>query len=111
MDSQILIIALVRVAEPIAFTSLFTYVYFMVRDFGIANDEAEVAKYAVYLSSSFVMAQIVCGFNWGRFADRFSRKPRSLLASQVLVAPYLCSGLPKVIDGTCCSYPYGVTEW
>ena len=48
--SQIFVISCVRFAEPIAFTSLFPYVYFMVRDFGVADTEAEVSKYSGYLS-------------------------------------------------------------
>lgn len=89
---QILVIAVVRVAEPIAFTSLFTYVYFMVRDFGIAKDDGEVAMYSGYLSSAFAFGQVISSFNWGRFADRFGRKPTILIGLSGSICSLLLLG-------------------
>lgn len=76
---QILIISLVRFAEPIAFTSLFPYVYFMVKNFSIASSEAEIAKYSGYLSSTFAFSQFLTCYNWGSFADKHSRKPTLMI--------------------------------
>lgn len=73
--AQILVLAFVRFAEPITFTSLFPYCYFMVRDFGVARTEAEVSVYSGYLSSIFAFFQMLMGFQWGRFADQYGRKP------------------------------------
>ncbi|CDR38798.1 CYFA0S02e05908g1_1 [Cyberlindnera fabianii] len=77
--SQILVVSLVRLAEPIAFSSMFTYVYFMVDDFGIAGSKAEVAKYAGFLASSFALCQVITAALWGKFADKFGRKPALVL--------------------------------
>jgi MFS family permease len=93
--TQILIIALVRVAEPIAFTSLFTYVYFMVRDFGIAKDEADVSTYAGYLSSCFALSQVISSFNWGHFADKHGRKPTILIGLSGSIFSLLLLGFSK----------------
>ncbi|KAH3903396.1 uncharacterized protein SCODWIG_01776 [Saccharomycodes ludwigii] len=73
--TQLMIISLVRFSEPIAFTSLFPYVYFMVNDFHIAPNEAQVSKYSGYLSSSFALCQVLSSFQWGKFADKNGRKP------------------------------------
>lgn len=77
--AQILVIICVRFTEPIAFTSLFPYVYFMVKDFGIAKTEAEIAKYSGYLSSIFAFSQFLTAYNWGRFADKHGRKPTLII--------------------------------
>ncbi|EGV62222.1 hypothetical protein PSN45_000945 [Yamadazyma tenuis] len=71
---QILVICLMRFSEPLSFTSLFPYVYFMIRDFGIAADETDISKYAGYLSSSFAFTQFIFTIQWGRLSDRIGRK-------------------------------------
>ncbi|CDF90221.1 ZYBA0S06-03532g1_1 [Zygosaccharomyces bailii CLIB 213] len=72
--TQLLVVSLVRFSEPIAFTSLFPYVYFMVRDFHIAPTNAEVSKYSGYLSSSFALCQVISAYHWGHFSDLYGRK-------------------------------------
>ena len=58
---QIFVISIMRFLEPLAFTSLFPYVYFMIRDFHIAEDETGISKYAGYLSASFAFSQFLFG--------------------------------------------------
>ncbi|GCF00621.1 hypothetical protein ZYGM_001227 [Zygosaccharomyces mellis] len=72
--TQLLVVSLVRFSEPIAFTSLFPYVYFMVKDFHIAPSDAEVSKYSGYLSSSFALCQVISAYHWGHFSDIYGRK-------------------------------------
>lgn len=72
---QILVIGCVNMAEPITFTSIFPYCYFMIRDFDIAKDESEISKYAGYLASAFALSQIISAILWGRAADVYGRKP------------------------------------
>lgn len=71
---QLLVVSIVRFSEPIAFTSLFPYVYFMVKDFHIAPNEAQVSKYSGYLSSSFALCQVLSAYFWGSFSERKGRK-------------------------------------
>lgn len=77
--SQMLILAAIRFAEPISFTSLFPYVYFMVRSFHEGKDEHLIARYAGYISGAFAFAQVLTGIAWGRFSDRHGRKPVVLI--------------------------------
>lgn len=76
---QMLIICLIRFSEPIAFTSLFPYVYFMVRDFNIVDDPTQISKYTGYMGASFAFAQFLCCIQWGQLSDRIGRKPVLLL--------------------------------
>ncbi|CCD25825.2 uncharacterized protein NDAI_0G00490 [Naumovozyma dairenensis CBS 421] len=72
--AQLLAVSLVRFSEPIAFSSLFPYVYFMVKDFHITPDDADVAKYSGYLSSTFAFCQVLSAFHWGKFSESHGRK-------------------------------------
>lgn len=67
---QMVIICIIRFSEPVAFTSLFPYVYFMIRDFEIAEHEEDISKYSGYLASSFAFAQFLCAVQWGRLGDK-----------------------------------------
>nr|QFR37099.1 MFS transporter [Cyberlindnera americana] len=93
--AQVLVIALVRFSEPITFTSLFPYCYFMVRDFGIAKSEAEVSMYSGYLSSIFAFCQMIMGFQWGRFADKHGRKPTLMIGLTGSIVSSLLLGFSK----------------
>ncbi|PVH13914.1 uncharacterized protein CXQ87_002033 [Candidozyma duobushaemuli] len=72
---QMLVVSLIRFSEPLAFTSLFPYLYFMIRDFQIAPTEQEISKYSGYLASSFAFCQFLCAVQWGKASNRVGRKP------------------------------------
>ena len=73
--TQILILMVVRFAEPVAFTSLFPYVFFMVKHLRPHDSEASIARYAGYISGSFAACQALTGVVWGRASDKYGRKP------------------------------------
>lgn len=72
---QMIIISLIRFLEPLAFTSLFPYLYFMIRDFHVAKDEKDIAKFSGYLGSSFAFCQFLFCVRWGKLSNRIGRKP------------------------------------
>lgn len=72
---QLVVVSLIRFSEPLAFTSLFPYMYFMIRDFHIAPTEQEISKYSGYLASSFAFFQFVFALQWGKMLNRIGRKP------------------------------------
>lgn len=72
---QMLVVSLMRFSEPIAFTSLFPYLYFMIRDFKIAPTEQEISKYSGYLALSFAFFQFCFAVHWGKMLDKIGRKP------------------------------------
>lgn len=76
---QLFVLALCRICEPIAFMSIFPYVYYMVSSFGIANNEKSIALYAGMITSSFAFAEFSTGILWGRISDKFGRKPVLLM--------------------------------
>lgn len=62
-----------RICEPIAFMSIFPYIYYMVRDFGV--NEQDISFYAGMVTSAFTFAEFSTGMLWGRLSDKIGRKP------------------------------------
>ncbi|ESW20760.1 hypothetical protein PHAVU_005G012400 [Phaseolus vulgaris] len=58
---------------PVA--SLFPYVYFMVKDFNIAETEEDISTYAGYVGSSMMFGRALTSILWGMISDRYGRKP------------------------------------
>jgi MFS family permease len=55
--------------------SIFPYVYFMIKDFGVTQHESEISVYAGMVTSAFAFAEFSSGVAWGRLSDRIGRKP------------------------------------
>ncbi|KAJ1971022.1 hypothetical protein H4R33_007215, partial [Dimargaris cristalligena] len=70
---------LFRISEPISFTVLFPFVYFMVRDFHITDDPKEISFYVGIVVSVFSIAQLTTGMLWGFLSDRLGRRPILLI--------------------------------
>ena len=64
-----------RICEPIAFMSIFPYIYYMILSFGITSDDRQIAIYAGMVTSAFAFAEFSTGVIWGRLSDRLGRKP------------------------------------
>lgn len=76
---QLFVLSCCRLAEPIAFTSVFPYLYNVIRDLGITDDEKKIGKYGGFVSSVFSLGSFLTGLAWGRAADVYGRKPIILL--------------------------------
>ncbi|GAD98136.1 MFS multidrug transporter, putative [Paecilomyces variotii No. 5] len=72
---QLFVLALCRICEPIAFMSIFPYVYYMVESFHVTTNDGKIALYAGMITSSFTFAEFTAGMFWGRMSDRIGRKP------------------------------------
>ncbi|KAL2000301.1 hypothetical protein VTN02DRAFT_3291 [Thermoascus thermophilus] len=72
---QLFVLALCRICEPIAFMSIFPYVYYMVESFHVTDNDRQIALYAGMITSSFTFAEFSTGMFWGRMSDRIGRKP------------------------------------
>ncbi|KAJ5634869.1 hypothetical protein N7528_002711 [Penicillium herquei] len=72
--TQLFLLAICRVAEPIALTSIFPYSWVMVKDFHMASGN-DASFYAGVLISAFSLAEALTGMFWGSLSDRLGRKP------------------------------------
>lgn len=69
------VIACCRICEPIAFMSIFPYIYYMIEDFHITDDSSKISVYAGMVTSAFTLAEFATGVLWGRLSDKIGRKP------------------------------------
>ncbi|KAL2871890.1 MFS transporter [Aspergillus lucknowensis] len=89
---QLFVLALCRICEPIAFMSIFPYVYHMVEWFKVTGDDRRIALYAGLITSSFTFAEFSAGMFWGRMSDRIGRKP-------VLVMGLIGTAISMIVFG------------
>ncbi|KZF22889.1 MFS multidrug transporter-like protein [Xylona heveae TC161] len=76
--AQLFYLAICRVAEPIALTSVFPYAFPLVLRFNF-GDPDNASFYAGLLISAFPIAECTTGMLWGGLSDRIGRKPTLLL--------------------------------
>jgi MFS family permease len=55
--------------------SIFPYIYFMVKDFHITDNDAQIFMYCGMVTSAFAFAEFSSGVAWGRLSDKIGRKP------------------------------------
>ncbi|KAF2168562.1 hypothetical protein M409DRAFT_53220 [Zasmidium cellare ATCC 36951] len=90
---QLAILSICRFAEPIASTSLYPYLPEMVESFQIPQNE--VGKWAGICAAMFSLTQAVMGIPWGRFSDRYGRKPAILIGLASTMFTSLLWGFSK----------------
>ncbi|KAI0097733.1 major facilitator superfamily domain-containing protein [Nemania sp. FL0031] len=88
---QLFLLAIVRLAEPIALTSIFPYAWALVRHFQVGNEQ-DASFYAGLLISAFSLTEALMGMYWGGLSDRIGRKP-------VLVLGCLGTMLSMIVVG------------
>jgi MFS family permease len=93
--------ALCRLGEPIAFTSIFPYIYYMILSFNISNDERQVAMYAGMVTSAFAFAEFSAGAFWGSLSDKVGRKP-------ILLTGLAGTGISMLAFGFSTSLPMAI---
>jgi MFS family permease len=72
---------LVSLCTALPISSLFPYIYFMIRDFHIAKQEEDIGFYAGFVGSSFMIGRALTSIFWGKLADRYGRKPIILIGT------------------------------
>ncbi|GAB7366856.1 hypothetical protein MBLNU230_g1026t1 [Neophaeotheca triangularis] len=95
---QMVILSLCRICEPIAFMSIFPYIYYMIESFHITSDSKQIALYAGMVTSAFAFAEFATGVVWGRLSDRFGRKP-------ILLSGMAGTGVSMIVFGFAPSLP------
>ncbi|KAG8632035.1 hypothetical protein KVT40_001175 [Elsinoe batatas] len=91
---QLFILALIRVSEPIALTSIFPYAWKLVLHFNV-GDRSNASFYAGILISAFSLAEALTGMYWGSLSDRIGRKPVLLLGCLGTILSLLVVGLSQ----------------
>lgn len=76
---------IIVISNALPISSLFPFLYFMIRDLHIAKREEDVAYYAGYVGSSYMLGRALTSVLWGIIADRFGRKPVIIIGTVTVV--------------------------
>ncbi|XP_073270234.1 protein ZINC INDUCED FACILITATOR-LIKE 1-like [Primulina huaijiensis] len=82
---QVLTVWIVVLGSALTISSLFPFLYFMVRDFHIAKREEDIGFYAGFIGCSFMLGRALTSVLWGTIADRYGRKPVLIIGSAMVV--------------------------
>ncbi len=78
-------VCLLQIVEAFNSSSIFSYIGFMILDFGLLagseQPENSTGYYAGFLGAIFYVGQLGSSFVWGVLADRFGKRPVLLLGS------------------------------
>ncbi|OQU86703.1 hypothetical protein SORBI_3003G131600 [Sorghum bicolor] len=66
--------------------SLFPYLYFMIRDLKVAQQEQDIGFYAGFVGASYFLARTCSSVPWGMFADKYGRKPCIMISILSVIA-------------------------
>ncbi|CAI9787477.1 unnamed protein product [Fraxinus pennsylvanica] len=66
---------IITLCAALPISSLFPFLYFMIRDFHIAKREEDISYYAGYVGSAFMLGRALTSLLWGIVADKYGRKP------------------------------------
>ncbi|KAJ9685084.1 hypothetical protein PVL29_017205 [Vitis rotundifolia] len=82
---ELLSIWTVVLCTALPISSLFPFLYFMIRDFHIAKREEDIGYYAGYVGSAFMLGRALTSVAWGMVADRYGRKPVIMIGTITVV--------------------------
>ncbi|KAL3428393.1 major facilitator superfamily transporter [Phlyctema vagabunda] len=94
--TQLFLLAIVRLAEPIALTSVFPYAWPLVKKFKV-GDERDASFYAGLLISAFALCESITSMYLGGLSDRIGRKPVLLIGCVGTIVSMLMVGFASNI--------------
>ncbi|KAG9076320.1 hypothetical protein FRC06_009571 [Ceratobasidium sp. 370] len=72
---QLLVLNLMRFAEPISFSVIFPFVNQMIEEIGVTDDPKAIGYYSGLVEGVFALAQFCTAWFWGSLSDRIGRRP------------------------------------
>ncbi|XP_048135252.1 protein ZINC INDUCED FACILITATOR-LIKE 1-like isoform X5 [Rhodamnia argentea] len=82
---ELVSIWIVVLCSALPISSLYPFLYFMIRDFHIATREEDIGYYAGCVGCSFLFGRALTSIFWGVVADHYGRKPVIIMGIIVVV--------------------------
>ncbi|KAK2634536.1 hypothetical protein Ddye_029328 [Dipteronia dyeriana] len=82
---QLVSVWIIVLCTALPISSLFPFLYFMIKDFHIAKREEDIGSYAGYVGASFMLGRALTSVLWGIVADRYGRKPVIIIGTSTVV--------------------------
>lgn len=82
---ELIFVACMVLCNALPISSLFPFIYFMVRDFGIAKSDTRIGLYAGYIGSALMFGRFLTSTVWGGLADKYGRKPVMAIGTASIV--------------------------
>lgn len=82
---ELTFVAIMVLCNALPISSLFPFIYFMVRDFGIAKVTTHIGTYAGFIGAALMFGRFLSSTHWGVIADRYGRKPVIIFGTASIV--------------------------
>lgn len=82
---ELVTIWIIVLSTALPISSLFPFLYFMVRDLDIAKREEDIGYYAGYIGSAYMFGRAITSAFWGIMADKYGRKPIIIIGTITVV--------------------------
>ena len=91
-------LALALTANALSITNIFPYAPFMVKYFGLTDDDRELGYYAGFIMTAYMIGNGLTAIPWGIAADRYGKR-------FVILVGLAANTVPQVLFGCATSMP------
>nr|GMC90227.1 protein ZINC INDUCED FACILITATOR-LIKE 1-like isoform X1 [Ipomoea batatas] len=78
-------VGVITLCAALPISSLFPFLYFMIKDFNVAEKEEDIGFYAGFVGSSYMVGRALTSLLWGVVADRWGRRPVVLFGTAAVL--------------------------
>ncbi|KAF9532320.1 major facilitator superfamily domain-containing protein [Crepidotus variabilis] len=93
--TQLGILCLLRIVDPLSFNQIFPYINEFVSDLYVTDDPSQVGFYSGLVESAFALTQLLSIYLWSYTSDHLGRRPVVLAGLAGLATTTLLFGLSK----------------
>ncbi|CAL9132214.1 unnamed protein product [Musa acuminata var. zebrina] len=86
---------IVALCSALPISSLYPFLYFMIRDLNIAKRAQDIGFFAGFVGSAFMLGRSLTSIFWGMVADRYGRKPVIIISLFAIIVFNTLFGLSK----------------
>ncbi|RZC64214.1 hypothetical protein C5167_025986 [Papaver somniferum] len=82
---ELLYIWIIALCVGLPISSLYPYLYFLVKDFNVTKRDEDIGYYAGCVASAYMLGRGLTSVLWGAVADRYGRKPVIIFCCTTMV--------------------------